>query len=327
MQHPALTDQQSADLFLQLARLELAGLPILQSIPTLQLPTVLKARRAAMVRLLGNGATLADAGLRAGLFSALDATVLRAACQAGSPAVTLQRLSARHAQRARNAAQIRSRSAMPVIVLLIALAVQPLPALVAGSLSGTGYVLSILRPFLFLGLLVLLGRFLKARIFAMTSPATPIQRMLTSMMTGIPVAGRLAIRGSLRDFTETLALLLEAGVPMLDALPQATATVRVCTLREVLERLHPAVERGATLADALASQSFPGQRELHSMVVSGEASGTLAGLLLHWSVAESEAVAQSQNLLAEWLPRLFYAGVAGWMAWQILHSHIMTVPV
>lgn len=320
MAQTPLNARQKADLFEQLSRLERAGLPAMQAFGSLQLPAGLAVRAAAMRRLLEQGKSLADAGFRSGLFSDFEARLVRAACNAGSPAVTFQKLAHRYALQARLASQIRSRMAKPLLMLLIALAVQPLPALVSGSIGTFAYVLSVLRPFVFLAVLVGLYRFVKGRLFAITDTPTPLHQALTRILIATPVLGSIAEHSSVRDFVENLGILLEAGVPMLDALPQAVDTIKLCTLRQQFGRLHVLVTRGATLSVALNELQFRAGDDLRGFVHTGETSGSVPEMLLHFAGGLSESLTRSQTMLADWLPRLLYAAVALWMAYQILKA-------
>ena len=318
-----LPDQLRADLFLHLSVMERAGLPAEQAFKLLTLPAGLAGRVNVARRMLVKGADIPTAGFKSGLFSELEANIVGAACSAGSPEVTYKRLATRYAHKARSAALVRSRMAMPLLVLLIALAVQPLPALVAGTITVTGYLLSIVRPFLVLGGCVALYRFIAHRLTAITAGPDAIQWSLSELLVRVPLFGVLVVRSYVRDFYENLALMLEAGIPMLDALPRAVNSVGLCNVRADFARIHPAVERGATLAQALSGLRFQGKYPVDSFVTTGETSGTLPEMLLRFADGESEAVAQFQIQLADWLPRLFYAGVAAWMAYQILTQHIV----
>jgi general secretion pathway protein F len=110
---------------------------------------------------------------------------------------------------------------------------------------------------------------------------------------------------------------------MFDALPRAVATVSSCTVRDDFARLQPMMEQGASLAEAVAKLHFQGKFPARSFVTTGEGSGSLPEMLLRFADLESEAVANFQVRLADWLPRLFYFGVAGWMAYQILNQHVI----
>jgi len=78
--------------------------------------------------------------------------------------------------------------------------------------------------------------------------------------------------------SRSLAILVGSGVPLLEALQVATATVNNRRIRLALERVSSEVKGGVSLHRALeASGHFPPL--LLNMVASGEASGTLPDML------------------------------------------------
>jgi len=310
-------------MFLHLSVMERSGLPPDKAFSLLQLPARLQDRAAAFRRMMSKGTDIPTAGQKSGLFSDLETNIIRAAFNAGSPEITYKRLATRYEHKARQASLVRSRMTMPLVVLLIALAVQPLPALLGGTITGAGYLLSILRPFVVLGGCVFVYRFIAKRITAMTEHPSPIQITLSKLLTRLPLFGPIVVRKNVRDFYENLALMLEAGIPMFDALPKAVDTVNICVIRDDFKRIQTSMEHGAPFADAVANLHFQGRYSVQSFAQTGEGSGSLPEMLLRFADGESEAVARFQTQLADWLPRLFYGIVAAWMAYQILNSHVI----
>lgn len=312
----ALDLSERAALFAQLAAMEQAGLPLDRALATLQLRPATQARIAATVRYLEQGRDLASAGQKAGLFSTLEVTLLQAAQSAGSPARLYRRLADTYAHQAAQAKALKSRLLMPAGVLLLALLIQPLPALVAGSLSLLGYLWGVLQPLLVLGVLLVLGRSVLQRLEQPASAArvSSLDRGLLSL----PLFGPMLARRNLRDYFESLGLMLEAGLPMFEALPKASATLRNSQLRRDFLGLQQRVQAGAPLAQALSPLEFPGKAQLVGLVRTGEASGSLPATLLGYASRESAALASFQEQLAIWLPRLVYAALVLWMAYGLL---------
>ena len=61
--------------------------------------------------------------------------------------------------------------------------------------------------------------------------------------------------------------------------------------------------------------------ELLSMVVTGEASGTLPEMLMRFADSETEHLASFDRQLAAWIPRIFYTLVAVATVKSILSGH------
>ena len=312
-----------AQLYAQLSAMEAAGMTFDQALATLQLPTPAQPRMAAMRRLIKAGLDQADAGRRSGMFTPLEAALIDAARMAGSPAALYRRLSERCAKRAAQSAAIKSRMALPALMLILALFLQPLPALVGGAIGLSGYLAKALVPVILLAVALGFVRHLYWRLQSLSASDRPLQSKpsaLAQWVAGMPLIGSAWQRRGARNFFESLGELLEAGVPMLQALPIAAGTVHCDPVRWSLAALSTRIEAGASFAQALAVIPFPQHEQACALALSGEASGALPQALLRHAAAESEAIAGFDQALAEWLPRLAYGAIVAWIAYGILRG-------
>jgi general secretion pathway protein F len=321
---PPLPYQLRADLFLHLAALEKAGLPADKAFAVLDTAPAARARLATMRRLLARRVDLASAGLNSGLFTSLEARLVRAALDAGSPLPSYQRLASRHAAHASQLARIRSRAMLPLVTFALALLVQPLPRLVAGTIQPGAYFLQSFGPLLLCCALAALAVRLQRSFVA--GAAMPGRAFIERCLPRLPLFGAMHRRACARDFVENLAMLLQAGVPMFDALPAARATVSNALLREDYGLILPAMQDGATLAQALARLDLPDSEQLVGFALSGEQSGTLPDMLARHASEQGARLYQFQDQLSQWLPRLLYAAVAAWMVSQLLGAPAKPAP-
>jgi type II secretory pathway component PulF len=305
-----LSSRMRADLFAQLAAMEKAGLPSDRAWSLLKVLQVPPARLQAVSQALARGGNPANVAQNAGLFTALEGNLVRAALAAGSPAQVYQRLAETYAHKAQNAGKIRSRMVLPLATLVLALFIQPVPQWVAGSLSTGAYLAQVLKPLVVLAVLGLV---------AVRTVASP---HASRWLLRLPVLGPAMARRNARDFFESLALLLEAGVPMFEALPIAVATIDHAPMRKAYSGIKPRMQRGAPLSQALADQItdplFLGNPQVIPFVHTGESSGTLPEMLLRHTAAETEGLNLFWQQVAQWLPRIAYAAVAAWMAHGLL---------
>ncbi len=310
--------QVRADLFLHLATMEQAGVPVIKAWSMLKLPAPFQVRVDLTRRALGKGQDIAMAGRVNGLWSELEAALLAAAQNAGSPGPVYRRLATFCQQKAQAWSQIKSRTMLPAFLVVAALFIQPLPQLVAGTLSAGQYLWQIIRAIGSLGLLIGLGLFLyrQWQISGVSPARLPVDRLLLQ----VPVFGKLHQRRNLCDFWQSLALLLEAGVAMFEALPLALQTTSNGVIRQQLARLLPSMQTGAVLSQAVRELDVPGQYGLAELVQTGEASGTLPEMLERYANGEHENLMEAQRQLAAWLPRLVYVMVALAMAHSVLTS-------
>lgn len=283
-----------AQLFLQLSQLEAAGLAYDKALATIAIPSPAAQRLKAMQALVARGVDVSKAGQQSGLFTKLEARLVQAALYAGSPAPTYARLAKHYAQRAMQWRAIKSRLMLPAFVLVIALAIQPLPALVAGSLGISGYLVQVIIWALSIAAVVAVLAWL-----ARTFPKR------------VPLYGQIYIRSNLRDYFESVALMHEAGVPLIESLPAAIDTVSDADIRRELTRARSTVERQqGKFAASLEGVSYLRGSPVLALAHTGEESGTLPEMLMRYAAMETEAIANFYEQVAAWLPRLIYALVA-----------------
>ena len=291
-------------------------MPAERSFALLNLGPAARQRVDTFRRLFARGVEPASAGFTSGLFTVFETRLLRAAFGAGSPQATYERLAASHATRASQMSALRARLVLPAAILALALFVQPLPRLFSGALGTAGYAARTVVPLAVLAIAATLAVHVSAW-FATGAPAAS-RPAIERALLALPLFGKLHLRRNARDFTESLAMLLQAGVALFDALPPALATVDNHLVRADLARLLPEVESGATLAQASARLQVVDTRQLYAFVQTGEESGTLPEMLMRYADAKSESLAHAQNELVTWLPRVLYALVAIWMMVQLL---------
>ena len=297
-----LSHEVRAELFLQLARLEAAGIPYDRAVATMALPAPAAKRLKSFQALASRGTDAAKAGEQSGLFTKLEARLVRAALNAGSPAPTYQRLAEYHSQRARHWGAIKARLVIPAFVLAIALVMQPLPALVAGTIGLMAFAWQVVFPILVIAAIVAALRWLA--VHGVHSSGRSIHQR-------IPLYGPIYVRTNLRDFLESLALMLQAGVPMLEALPAAIDTVSDGDIRRELGRARQAVEhQKKSFADALEGVSYLQGSPAIEFARTGEQSGTLPEMLMRHAAIETDAIGSFYEQLAAWLPRIVYLLVA-----------------
>lgn len=302
-----------AELFTQLEKMETAGLPTDRAFAILQVSSEAKPRLAAM-RSLMKTHDIATAGLRSGLFTVLESRLIQAATLAGSPARVYRRLADFYTARAMQLSTMRAQMMTPICVFLLALIVAPLPSLVGGSIGIFGYLFAVLKPLIVIAALYFVVRWWLANRATVANGASPL--------LALPLIGSLIVRQNVRDFFETLALMLEAGVSMLDALPLALDTIQEPSVRREFARIGPRVREGATLAHAIADSRYLGstmsRERLVSFVNTGEQSGTLPEMLLRHTMMETSEIKSWYEQLSIWVPRFVYGLVMLWMIISLL---------
>lgn len=286
-------------------------MPFDRAMQSLSLPSAYTNQLDSMRAKQAKGMDAAAAGEASGVFTKLESRLIRAALNAGSPAATYHRLGNFYTDRAMQLATMRSRFIFPAFLLVGSLVLTPLPALVGGSVSLLGYLWQIVRPLLILFGLYHLGRwFLSAGAGSASG----------SLYSKIPFYGPIYVRENFRDFFESLALMLDAGLPVLDALPAAADTVEDAPIRRDLLRLRSRIEKGGSLTDAFwALERLPDRRVIE-FVQTGEASGTLPEMLKRHCTLETEEINAFYEQLATWVPKIAYGLVVLFVAYNLLRG-------
>jgi len=297
----SLPTQDLAKLYLQLSRLEASGIPIQQAMAMMDQGETGKRAQVALTY-LKRGKPLSEAGARAGLFVGLDATLVKVAEAGGILAEIFRQLAQFYEEKARQARQVKSRLILPVTVLLLAIFIQPFPALFLGKITIGGYLIATVGLIVKLALIIFV-----------------FLHFWDRLEMKVPYFGRWYVRRRMRDFVQSLGLMLQAGLPILEALPKAFQLVENVSLRQRLELISRSLQKGETFAQAFSQVEGINPLAIQ-LVFTGEEAGRLADMMLHYAKLESEEIAMHNEMLAEWIPRIVYAGIAIWIAYGILSA-------
>ncbi|WP_414487425.1 type II secretion system inner membrane protein GspF [Stenotrophomonas maltophilia] len=160
---------------------------------------------------------------------------------------------------------------VPQVVTAFVQARQTLPMLTQVMLAASAFVRSWgAWTALGIGLLVVAWRLALRR--------TDLRLRWDAMLLRVPVMGRFVLGVNSARFASTLAILLDAGVPLLRALEAARQTLGNTLLARCAEDVAARVREGAALGAALKVQKVYPPILVH-LVTSGEKTGTLAPLL------------------------------------------------
>lgn len=323
-QHLALPYSLRAELLLHLAALSHAGIGPLQALPMIKLPGRYQTRMTETLNLVKRGKNLAEAGLHSGLWTPLEAGLLGAALAAGDPTRTYRHLAQLYQEKAQQISRIKSRMMLPAFMALAALFIPPLPQLVAGSLSLGGYLWQAIRSIL-LAVGLVGGGIFAYRRFQMRPLDAPTS-LLDQVLLALPVFGKLHKRRNLCDFWQSMALMLEAGLPMFDALPLGLQASSNVLLRRELAKIQPRMQKGATLAEAVRALPAISDATLLGLIKTGEASGQLPEMLEHYAKGENASLALQQEQIAEWIPRIGYGLISALIAYNLIKGGGGAVP-
>ncbi|BCM25625.1 hypothetical protein ZMTM_18840 [Methyloradius palustris] len=301
--------------------MEKAGLPFTQALGLLRLPGTTNQRLSVMRKYIKASIDFAEAGEEASVFTPFEATLIRVAMAAGSPASTYQKLADYYAIRAIQSRQLRSKLALPVLMLVLSILIQPIPELINGALGG--YIGQVFVPLLTITLAASLIFY--ARYWLHVISLLPIKDATHQLVRRLPVFGSLHIKRNLRDYFESLALLLEAGMPMRQAHAMATTTVADSAIKAELSKAALRLKAGATFSQAMQKLVFLKSATAMHFIETGEAAGKLPEMLMRYTQQESAFLLQREKLLADWLPKIIYALIALWVAYSLISDGLKPI--
>lgn len=302
----ALRESELAMATRQFASLLGAGLPLEAALSTLTEQTADEPRHAVFREVRADvmaGHRLADALARhPRSFPPIYCATVAAGEQAGSFATVLERLARHLEERQALRARLLAAATYPAIVTIVALGivlflmtyvvpqvvevfehtrqVLPWPTRVLLAVSALLRVAGL--PLL---LAIAAGIWVARKALQRPGPKAAWDGFLLRL----PVLGPLVRGIDTARFASTLAMLTEAGVPLLRALAAAEATVSNTVLRQAVSSAVVRVRDGSGLARALAqSNVFP--PVLIRLTDVGEATGELPKMLAHAADNETRAV-------------------------------------
>ena len=312
---------QLADLYMQLARMEEAGISHAQAFNILiETGNPLSTSLHKTVRYLQSGRPIAESGYRAGLFSQLDRELIAAGEFSGKLGDIYRQLARYYGDKARHIRKIKSNLIFPLSILLLALLIQPIPALFVGSITAMEYILGSFGMFTYLMLLMYITWRLPYWLTEGRLRFLGLRQIIFQLQLTLPLIAPWIIRRQVKEFLLILGLMLDAGVPMLEALPKAADTVKNAILAERISKANHAIQSGSNLTAALGQIKEFKPTTLQIIAI-GEQSGKLATNLLHFARLEAEAISLQEEMLAEWLPRLIYTAITVWMAYSIIAAY------
>lgn len=296
-----ITEQQVADMTRELAILLRAGMPLDRAIGTLIELAGEHPLRDILSDVVANvkqGETFADSLAQHGaVFDDTYVSLLRAGELGGALEATLERL-ADHMD-----VQIETRSALTSALiyptLLVVVAVMSLMILLAyvvpqftEMFDSAGQTLPLstritiaigefLRSY---GWVLLLGGTIALLLLQRQMKTAEGARRWHRRVLRTPIVGAIVLKSEVGRFARTLSMLLQNGIPMLNALAIVKDTMGNLVLADAIADITDRLRHGQSLADLLQqSKHFP--LFAVQMIKVGEDSGTLPDILSNVGVA------------------------------------------
>ena len=284
----------------QLSTLQDAGLPILRSIRILeqqQKPGMLRNVLKEVHEDVEGGATLSEALARhPKAFNRLYSNMVAAGEAGGVLDIILQRLAEFMEKAAKLRRKIIGAMVYPSVVISIAIAIVTfimVKVVPAFSTIFADFDTTLPAPTQFLiktshwfatgtppGWLLLLGSpLLVIAIVKLIRQAQIGRYVLDVSFMKVPVAGQIISKSGVARFSRTLATLISAGVPILEAITITRDTTGNEVYAGMMQRVHDAIREGDTFANPLRASKCVDSIVVN-MVDVGEETGELDKMLM-----------------------------------------------
>lgn len=290
-----LSRRHTWQLMVQLSDLLDAGCPLSRALAAIARqsaqPPLAKLADALNAEIV-NGASVAEAMERMGrYFSDVQVSMVRAAETAGFLQKTLASLATHAARQADAIKQIKSKLTYPAVLAITALAsVIFLLTWVVPRFTRVYQAAHRLLPAptrVLLGFSSFLGTYWLPLVVAASAGVLACRYLMRwdkfrlrwdGFLLRAPVLGPVLRDWELSRLAGTMSLLLTGGIAVLRSLRLTAQVVGNVRVREAIERLASAVERGEPLSGAMRSSRFFDATTTEMIIVS-EASGRLASVL------------------------------------------------
>ncbi|MCX4028644.1 type II secretion system F family protein [Endozoicomonas sp. SM1973] len=324
--HSLLSHQQRAHLFMQLSRLEQSGLSMEHTLNLLSDGDDQVAKRASFaLKDIKRGQPLSTAGKRAGLLTERDAYLITVAEAGGVHTAIFRQLAEIYQTSASQLKQIKSRLVFPIVILICAVFIRQFPALFQGNITLFTYIAGNLFLLGQLGAIAYIGWRLPYWIRYGFLGA--LKGSWDKLTIHFPYFGNWYVRIQTRDFIQALGLLLQAGLPIMEAIPKAYRFIENQLLREQFEEIEQSLQAGNNFTQAFSSLENTAST-IVQLISTGEHAGDLSGMMLRCANMETEQINLYTSMVTEWVPRLVYVLIAVWIAYGIIKggAPMTTVP-
>lgn len=317
-----------------------AGLPLIDSLKTLQLETRAKPMRKVLQHILDsveNGSALWRAMDEQDLFSLHAIALVRIGEEAGNLAQNVEYLAIQEEKDHELRSKVKMAMIYPTIVMTIMfIIVIGLGMFVLPNLIGVLYSLNVELPLVTRIVIAFSNMFttygavaVPASMFGffaliIIAKYTPLKRVFQWMMFKVPGIGSLAREATIARFGVILGGLLKAGVPVIEAMQSLVEVTPIVSYRKLYSRMLDHIAIGDSFSKSFAA--IKGSQKLlppsvQQLVITGEKSGALSEIMLKVAdIYDKKATETAQKLpvILEPILLLFIGGLVGTIAFAII---------
>ena len=317
-----------------------AGLPLVDALHTLYMETRVKPAKKLVQNIIDaveNGSALWRAMEAQHFFTPHAIALIRIGEEAGNLAENMQYLAAQQEKDAALKGKVRMAMIYPAIVLtlmfiiVMGLGMFVLPNLIQVLFSlnvklplATRLVIMFTNAFTEYGAVFIPGMLVGVIVLTSLGKFTRFKVVVQWVVFRIPGIGKLARQATLARFGVILGGLLQAGVPLVEAIHSMAEVTPTVAYRNFYLKLLDHISIGDSFSKSFAvirgsEKILPIQ--VQQLIITGERTGTLAKIMLKVAdIYEKEANATAEKLpvILEPMLLLFIGGLVGTIAFAII---------
>ncbi len=317
-----------------------AGLPLIDALHTLQMETRVKPAKKLIQRVIDaveNGSALWRAMEAQHFFSPHAIALIRIGEEAGNLAENMQYLAAQQEKDAALKGKVRMAMIYPAIVMtlmfiiVMGLGMFVLPNLIQVLFSlnvelplATRLVIMFTNAFTEYGAVFIPSMLVGVVILTILGKFTRFKVVVQWVIFRIPGIGKLARMATLARFGVILGGLLQAGVPLVEAIHSMAEVTPTVAYKNFYIKLLDHISVGDSFGKSFAvirgsEKILPIQ--VQQLIITGERTGTLAKIMLKIAdIYEKEANSTAEKLpvILEPMLLLFIGGLVGTIAFAII---------
>lgn len=289
-----------------------AGIPLLQALPIIARGKGAPARTAAYLASFRTEEDLLNGWQHR--LGELDAAMMKVGLLSGRLAPVFHFLVQNYAAQAKTRRRILRQAIYPLVVFHLAVLLLSIPLAIQSG--GLAYYLALVARglgalYAALFILFLTGNLLRQ--------AWQRFAFLEQIFWAIPLLGGWLRTAAAARFAACLSMALGSGIGVASSLRLAAQASHSASLIRQVDPATNCLRQQTDLATALqADHLFPGV--LEQAIRIGEQTGRLPAELRRAADILQAQVIRNLEVLAEWLPRLIYLGLAGLVAWGIIRT-------
>lgn len=292
-------------------------IPFFETMRTSEKNSVQKNKLSYIIENLKKGESLTSSLQKSFLIPVFDLPVIEAGEKSGELVKIFKNLSKEYDLAAVTETTVRGALVYPFILFGFALLIPSAPAMLLGEISLFRYVSTI---GLTLAVVVALANYIFS-LFLKSYYSISIAKQRHTLFSKIPFLRNLSYIISLEKFCSSLELMLEAGIPIFEALKLAGQTSPNDDINLACRRIVGEAKAGKSLALAFKMESvFP--HDIVNSITLGHESGEIPAMLRKSAEMLRTDINRDIGVLSKTLPLIIHGLVMAYVAYTILSLYV-----